>query len=349
MNGKGNSRLASGSVGPRHTVHGGRILLLIGAMMIGGTIVQAATVTLPAGSVDGLGPAIASAGPGGTVLVEAGIHTESASVLVQTPVSIIGTPGAILESVTTLPAPGGPVTIDGALHVRNTSAVTLQGLELRPAAGGVGNTAIVIENAPDVVVTSNIVTGYLLGVIVHEGMRADITGNTLSIPAGGLHSVVIVNGEHTRVQDNTIDGGTFGIWACDAKGRATGNTVTNAQVGIILCKVPQALVISGNLVGSDQSATAWHVHKNDARGNFWGYAITDGSRDNILANNAASGNFIDVEVLGDSTFFGFFTPTASDSVIALGDDSGLTVHDCGVSTVISGNANVLDLSVVPCF
>jgi hypothetical protein len=39
-------------------------------------------VALPAGSIDGLAAAIASAGPGGTVILKSGLHTESGTVTV---------------------------------------------------------------------------------------------------------------------------------------------------------------------------------------------------------------------------------------------------------------------------
>lgn len=342
------ARLSEHDRRPRNGNVGRILLVLAGTVLLAGSVTAAATVTLPAGSADGLGPAIAAAGPEGTVLVQAGIHTESASVAIQTTVSLVGEPGAILESTTT-PLTGPPYVIDAALHIQNAAGVSIQGLELRPLAGSAGNTAILVENSPDAAVTSNTITGYGAGVIVQNGQRADISGNDISIPSGGLHGITIVNGEFARVESNTISNAVFGIWACDAKGRAAENVVRNSQIGIILCKVPQALIVSGSLVGSEHPANSWHVHENDVEGNFFGYAITDGSHDNILANNSASGNFIDVELLGDSTFFGFFTPSVFDNVIALGDNSAMSVHDCGANTVVSGNANVIDLSVVPCF
>src|SRR5688572_18640721 len=48
----------------------------------GAPAVTGVTVTLPAGSVDGLAAAIAAAGPGGRVLVKSGAHTESGPVVI---------------------------------------------------------------------------------------------------------------------------------------------------------------------------------------------------------------------------------------------------------------------------
>jgi len=121
------------------------------------------------------------------------------------------------------------------------------------------------------------------------------------------------------------------------------------QARIILCNVPPAVLISGEVVGSETPATGWHVQKNTSTNAFWGYAVTDGSDGNVLTNNAASDNTIDVEVLGDSGFFGFFTPTASNSVIAIGSNRGISIHDCAQNTQVNGNGNLIDPGDVPCF
>jgi parallel beta-helix repeat protein len=304
-------------------------------------------VALPAGSVDALEAAVVAAGRGGVVLVEAGIHTEQSVVTISTPVSIVGEPGAVIESLTTPAGAGPPYLVEGALHVLDTNDVTITGLELRPI-GDQSNTAILVENSPRVTVASNLISGYNAGIIVQNGDRVDLSGNTLNL-TGLDHGIVIVNGEFARVTDNSITNAVFGIWACDRMGRAAGNVTAGTFIGIILCNVPPEVLISGQVVGSDRPATGWHVQNNQASSSFWGYAVSDGSTDNVLANNAAFENSIDIEVLGDSSFFGFFTPTATDSVIAIGANPGLTVHDCGIDTTISGTAVLLDTSQVPCF
>jgi len=185
-------------------------------------------------------------------------------------------------------------------------------------------------------------------IVVQNGDRVDISGNVLTL-TGIDHGITIINGTYARITDNLISNAVFGIWACDFKGRAAGNVTTGTFVGIILCNVPPSVLISGQVVGSDQPATGWHVQNNSASSSFWGYAVTDGSHNNVLANNVASNNDIDIEVPGDSTFFGFFTPIAADNLIAVGAESGIVVHDCGASTNVAGPATLLDTNEVPCF
>ena len=76
------------------------VLLLSAACITPLLAEEIKTVTLAAGSVDGLAAAIAEAGPGGKVIIEAGLHRESGSVLINSPVSLIGEPNAIIESTT---------------------------------------------------------------------------------------------------------------------------------------------------------------------------------------------------------------------------------------------------------
>jgi hypothetical protein len=309
--------------------------------------VAANVVTLPAGSVNGLQDAIAQAGPRGIVLVEAGSHVEESVVVIDIPVSVVGEPGAVIESITTPYGAELPQLVEGALHVLNTSNVTIYGLELRPL-GMESNTAILIENSPRVTAASNVISGYTAGIVVQNGDRVDISGNNITL-TGIDHGITIVNGSFARITDNVISNTVFGIWACDFNGHAARNVTTGSFIGLILCNVPPALLISGQVVGSEQPATGWHVQNNSSSTNVWGYAITDGSSMNVIANNAAADNGIDIEVLGDSTFFGFFTPAAFDNVIAVGPDASLSVHDCGLNTIVSGNASLLGTDAVPCF
>jgi nitrous oxidase accessory protein NosD len=298
-------------------------------------------VTLPAGSVNALADAIAQAGDGGVVLVESGMHIEESPVVIETRVSIIGEPGSVLEIGTAPLGAALPAPVDGALHVLNADHVVIHGIELAPLGEGPGNTAILIENSTAANVESNFIHDWDLGVVVQKGDHVDISFN--EIVATTYFAVMVINGRFAHVTDNQISGATFGIWACDLNGHAKRNTTTDSFIGIILCRVPPEYLISGEVVGSEDSATQWHVQTNTSMNNFWGYAITDGSHDNVLANNAASNNFIDIEVLGDSEFFGFFTPTAFDNIIAVGSESGIGVHDCGVNTSVNGNATFLDL------
>jgi len=101
-------------------------------------------VKVPAGSVDALAAAIAQVRDGGVVLLRSGQHTESGTVTVNHPVSIIGEPGAILIADT---EPIAPNLVEPALHVLGASPVVVWGLDIRPKET-VGGTAILIEDSP---------------------------------------------------------------------------------------------------------------------------------------------------------------------------------------------------------
>ena len=73
------------------------IIIVLCAVSVFGA--QALALTLPAGSVDQLAAAIAEAGPGGEVVLAAGIHKISGTVIVDIPVSIVGEDGAILKKL----------------------------------------------------------------------------------------------------------------------------------------------------------------------------------------------------------------------------------------------------------
>jgi hypothetical protein len=107
------------------------------------------TVRLPAGSVDALAFAIASAGARGTVILESGLHQESATVTINIPVSLIGEAGAILQGAT-IPNldDGSPDFVEPVLHVLAAQGVVVEGIAIQPPDGAIGNTGILIQNAP---------------------------------------------------------------------------------------------------------------------------------------------------------------------------------------------------------
>ena len=314
----------------------------------GGT--PGSTVVLPAGSVDGLAGAIAAAGPGGTVVVQAGLHSESASVTIGIPVTIQGEAGAIIESVTSSTR-AIPLIVDAALHVQGTDGVVIQGLTLRPPAGSVGGCAVLIEDAPGTAVVGNTATGYQFGVLVQRGDGSMISGNTLSIARGDAggpfpeeHGIVV------SIAGNTVTGATFGIWACGPDGTAEGNVVSNSLAGLILCRVPDGdLSISGDAGGSAVSGTNWDVRDNVATGNFWGYLVIDGSSQSRFWRNAASNNLAyDMELAGDSFRFGFLTPSSSNTTVYVGTNHNLVIKDCGSNDRINGSATLVDTTANPC-
>lgn len=304
------------------------------------------TVVLRRGSIDGLGPAIAAAGPGGTVIVQRGVHMESGTVEITAPVTILGKRGAIIKSDTT-PDPDYPIVAEPALHIHDTWDVTVKGLDLRPV-GPAGNTAIVIENTRGVLIAGNTITDYQFGLFNEHGDRTEVTGNVLSMSTlwfdGTLpeaDGILNINGRSMRITENTVTNATLGIFTSDRSGKASGNSMSNNLIGLILCKFPGGVLeISGRIVQAVNPSIEWEVTGNFAAGNFYaGYMVTDGSNNNILSRNAASGNAVwDIELLGDSCFFGFFMPTTWENEVVSGPHTSLTVNDCGVDNTIVGTA-----------
>jgi hypothetical protein len=321
---------------------------------------MARTVQLPPGSVNGLGAAVVSAGPGGRVIVQSGLHTESGTVVVSIPVSIFGEPGAIIESGT---SPGAiyPIQIDAVIHIKNTHDVNVRGITFRPLTGGTGNTAVLIEHSSRVDVIGNVTSEFQFGVIVDYGENHAICDNTITsttrwqldpsdpnfLPE--TDGIVVMNGRFARVERNEIFTALFGTMSCTDTGRITRNSASGCFIGFAFCKVPDgSYVISGNTEGGHPGGTHWTIENNVATNNSWGFLFTDGANHNMAVDNVGGGNSVyDLELAGDTDRFGFPTPASfSDVVIAR---SHLVVKDCGNNDIIRGNVTLIDTNVDPCF
>jgi hypothetical protein len=241
----------------------------------GAPAVTGVTVTLPAGSVDGLAAAIAAAGPGGRVLVKSGAHTESGPVVIPHTLLLEGEPGAVITSTTT-PAIAPTDPLLAALHVRGAASVRIQGLDLR-ASGAFGNTAILLEDAPNAVVGGNRMSDYQFGIILQNADKAAIDQNVIAIHTGwqggaygSAFGITVINGDQVKVTGNDVSGGLFNIWACDVNGSLLFNRVHDGFIGIILCKVPEGgfVMPDGETVGAESSADGWMCRKNVATNNF---------------------------------------------------------------------------------
>lgn len=320
------------------------------------------TVRLPAGSVNGLAAAIAKAGPGGTVILRSGLHTESGTVTVGFRVNLVGEWGAILETATS-PDADYPITIAAAIHLKNAPHATVRAIWFRPPAGTTGNTAVVIEDSPHAQVLCNRITDYQFGVLVQRADHACISGNRIQVSNAwsldpsdpdfliDTEGIVNINGRHVRVTGNHVSGGFDGIWMCDEKGYCAGNTTTGNFIGLLLCRVAAGTyVISGADAEASQPGTAWLVHRNEAQGNDWGIQVTDGAHNNVLLNNEATGNHVyDCELTGDTLRYGYFVPGCFDNLVVQGGQTSLVVKDCGANNTIRGNVTFVDKTLDPCF
>ena len=306
-------------------------------------------VELPAGSIDGLAAALASAGNNGTVLIRAGTHTESGMATISERVRLIGEPGAIMM-FDTPPDPTG-YDVHPAIRVL-ASHVTIWGLEIRPP-GSAGGTAILLKNSQHALIANNTFRDQHLGVFVDGGDKSMVWGNTIVCAPTTTDPMGIVNcnGKQVHIAGNNVTNALFGIWACDENGVLVGNNVHANLIGIILCKVPaNAYTLPGNeTVGSDAPGAGWVVTGNQATGNFWGYLVIDSANRNLLTNNAASNSIVyDVELTADTFRFGFLTPASYDNRFIAGSNPNIVVKNCGNNNTIVGG-QLVNNTTDPCF
>jgi len=306
---------------------------------------QALAVVVPAGSVDALAAAIAEAGPAGKVVLAAGLHRISSTVTIDIPVSIVGEDGALLESSNLTDDEG----VKAALHILGADRARIENLVIQtPADANVAaNAGIVIENAADVQLVDNQITGHLNGVLVEYGDRTLLKGNRIKTTKDGI---VVINGSDVSIQDNWLSCARFGIWVGGERGDASGNTLQGNYIGLLLCS-PRNLIISGETRITETPATGWMIYQNNAVGNAWGYLAFDGAHDNLLMNNAGAFNSsYDIELGGESERFGIVTPTSSNNTVIQGlKYKGLKVKVCGVDNQAQGHINLVDNAADPCF
>ncbi len=307
----------------------------------------ASIVTVPGGSTDALAAALAAAGTGGVVILQAGLHMESSSVVVSHRVTILGQPGSVL-AVATAPFPDVPYS-DPAIYVHGASSVLLWNLDIQPA-GSTGGTAIVVEDSPRTSIWSTRVSGHQEALLVYNSDRPSVLGNTFTVvPELAGNAVDFVSGVHASFVGNDVSGGFFGVWACDRHGLAALNHVHDCVIGIILCKVPADgyLLPSGVVAGSAYPATAWYCQANNCDHDDWGYLIIDGANNcKLVANAAADNSTYDMEFCGDTYRFGFLTPLSHDNRCLI-TDPAIVVKDCGENNHIFGGTPV-DTDADPC-
>jgi parallel beta-helix repeat protein len=311
---------------------------------------SALAVVVPAGSVDALAAAIAEAGPGGEVVLAAGQHKISGTVMVNIPVSIVGEEGAILES-SNATADGEDTSLyymKPALHIVGADHTRIENLIIQaPADANVAaNAGIVIDSAANVQIVNNQILGQLNGILVDRSDSALLQGNTVQATKDGI---IVINGSGVSIQDNWLSCGRFGMWIGGRLGDISGNMMQGNYIGLLLCS-PRKFVISGELRELETAGTGYLVYQNNAVGNAWGYLAFDGASNNILMNNAAAFNTsYDIELGGESTRFGFVTPTSSNNTVIQGlNYQGLKVKVCGIDNQAQGHVNLVDTAADPC-
>lgn len=303
------------------------------------------SVRLPAGS-DGLAAAITAAGPHGTVIVEAGIHTESSSVMIADPVTIVGEEGAVIEFDSDAWTGTPPRVIDAGIHVKDTQQVQIEGLEIRD--NDMGSTAILIEGSEHVSIQDNQITDFQFGVLIESADHSTIDGNDIGTSSGEMlpftsFGILVVNGVGNQVRDNTASDATFGIFASGENGKLLHNTTNGNFVGIILCNLPHNIELpDGTVSGSEVPATGWLAQGNTSTDNInAGYLVIDGSNNNTLTNNQGGGNgTYDIELTGETDRFGFLAPASFDNVVNVGSHKDVKIKDCGNDNKVHGGDQV---------
>ncbi len=322
-----------------------------------GALGRADVVRIPAGSVDALAAALAAAGPHGFVVLAPGVHHENGMVEITQPVVLLGEPGAVLESATPTASLAHPAVVP-ALWVHGAEGFVMRGVEMRPA-GGLGGTAVLLENSDDAAVFQSNLHDWQYGVLVESSNHVKLWDNrvastlawTSNPDVPEAHGIIIINGDHALIVRNQVSNSLFGIWACSLQGVAFENRASGNLIGLILCKVPQGsyLLPSGHVVGANSSATQWLAQGNVTTGNFsTGLLIIDGAnRNRVVSNESHDNGGYAVEFTADTFRFGFLTPASFNNVFVAGQFPNTQVKDCGNDNRIVGG-QLVDNSLEPC-
>lgn len=320
---------------------------------------ERSTVVVPAGSVDQLAAALASAT---TVILAPGTHTETGTVLVSGFHNIIGQSGAVLR-LTARPDTA-LLPMQPGLHFKNASNSMISNVRIE-GANELPGCAILVENSTKATVQNCHITGFQFSILVEKSPQVSLFKNRIESSTawqtGALpiaHGIVVINGEGARAEQNEISGAFFGFWACDHNGIYRKNFTHDNMVGLILCKVPTPSFIlpDGTLTGAQSSAVKWLVQNNTSTGNYDnGIMVIDGATENKVIANDAHGNGLaplfgsaaDIEVFSDSYLFGFLTPSAQGNVINSTAYPQTTIKNCGANTTVTGGT-VWNTGAYPC-
>jgi hypothetical protein len=309
-------------------------------------VAKGPAVYVPSGSTDALADALAAAGPNGRVVLKSGPHYETQTVVIAQRVRLEGEPGAVLySSAAAADLTTTPISILPAIHVLGADRTRITGLDIRPAAGE-GNSAILVEDASAVRIHSLTIQDFSFGVVLFGADHAHVVGNTVSglgpveDPNGA--GVFVIKGQYVRLFNNEISHFSSNIFTSDYRGLAFGNQITDGEVGMLVCTAPpNYLTPDGTVMQAPVSSNQWLIMGNEARDNLLaGYSIIDGSFNNRVFYNKASGNgLLDIVLFpafqGETMFF----PVTSDNLVISVFFPDITIMDCGDNnTVIGGTA-----------
>jgi len=300
-------------------------------------------VEVPADSEDALAEAILEAGEGGTVILKAGMHTESSSVVIPfSNLTLRGEEGAVLKVQTQVLSQIG--FADPAIYIFEAHNARVIGIDLQ-ANEPYGGTGILIQDSEKVLVSQNSISGFQFGVAINYADYARVMFNDIVTPiewsTGTLASAIgiaVGNGTNARIIGNSCSNALFGIFASDDRGFLLGNTLNQNLYGLILCKLVGGGATTPNNVSIDAlvSAQNWMTIYNTAEENgSVGYLVIDGANHNYLNNNFAENNgAYDIELAGASDRFGFPMPPCANNRVFV--RAGQTVKNCGDNNFVRG-------------
>ena len=314
-------------------------------------------IYIPAGSVDKIQEAIHEVPDGGMVILNAGTHYNSGTIHIHDKkVRLLGLGKAELIVDTEATTTKGYV--QSAIHIKDADKSSIINIDIKPKED-IGGTGIFIQDSDKAIVYHSSITDHEFGIMVDQSDKTRIYHNHIvghprwiaSNLAEEVYGIMIVNGKKSSIVGNRLSNTIFGSWLCDEDGRYFGNSSEGNFIGSILCNIPQYIPLKdGSIIGSEIPATNWISMGNSSNDNLYtGYSITDGSNGNILSRNSSSGNgAYDIEAMGDTNFFGFFTPTAKNNKVILNRNQ--TIKDCAENTMIinSHGGVIIDTAVDAC-
>lgn len=314
------------------------------------------TVTVPAGSVDALADAIEAAGPGGTVILASGEHTENEPVIIERRIQIVGEGDASLV-FPNAPAPAGiPMEMIAALHIRNVSQVWLKNFSVSTGSSSRSRLGVLIQNASRTRIEGLTITDFQCGIILDGGNRCQLIRNTVvgiydEVSDGLNWGITNSTGQRTIIMRNEVSNFAVGIFLSDRRSLAFSNTLIGGDIGILWCTVPEWLYYEdGTFTSAAESANGCRGYSNTAIGNLWSYLVIDGAKSSVLIQNESiEPALYDIELANETERFGFLTPTSANSlVISTGSYIDYSIKDCTGDNMIIGGS-LVNTELDPCF
>lgn len=308
-------------------------------------------VHLLEGSENALEQAVQDAGPGGRVIVDAGMHKETGWVTIKHRITIEGEEGAVVVLENPL-LPDLPGELAGGILIHGGDNSVIRGIRFEGNDAGAGS-GIIVRSGDRIAIADNSFSNIQFPITIDRGDYGTIRDNELELnlawtefPAGST-GITVINGKNTYVIDNVVSGALFGIFISGKGVINWGNTSTYCVFGQIICNFFGANYPDGTPLKAEVPGNhGLYVSNNNSENFYAGILVIDGANHNVLlANKGANNAVVDMDLVGDSERFGFFTPTCwKNRVYSFADQ---TIKDCGDQNRINGGI-LLDDATLPC-